>query len=194
MRLARQLAEEYGLETYGFDSPGIDDAVVTQFAAAIDDTLTRHPPLVLITLSIAELPEGELIRSSTDESADGVSGSHLVLSPIAARSLGPADERIAAERSAGQWPGTVDLPPVYALVIRELGYAMDAVGGYRARVAVREMEIPDQSGVPGDPAAVVAAAFAEVELTAAAAGPRSRALYRVLLDAADSARRSIEPR
>ncbi|WP_327146866.1 hypothetical protein [Nocardia sp. NBC_01327] len=192
MQLARELARKYGLEVLGFSSPGLDEQAVAEFAAAIDDMLTRHPVLILTSIAISELPEDELARSFTEESGDGISGMHVVLSLATARDRSLAAEWIATERQAGKWPVAIELPPVYALVVHELGYAMDAVGGHRARATVQEMPISERSGRSGNPAAAVAAAFAEVELMGDAAKPQSKALHRVLLEAADSAHSSNE--
>lgn len=186
MRLARVLARKYGLEVLGFGIPGLDDEAVAEFAAAIDDMLTRHPVLPLTAIAIAELPEDELIRSSADDSDDGISGIQLIFGLVAARDRGVAVQTIAAERRAGIWPVAIESPPVYALTVRELGYAMDAVGGYRARAAV-EMSSAESPWESHSAAAAVAAAFTEVELAGDAAGPRAKALYQILLEAAGSA-------
>jgi hypothetical protein len=192
MRLARDLARKFGVEVLGFGSPGLDEEAAAEFAAAIDDVLTRHPALVLTAVAIAELSDGELIRSSVDESGDGISRIRVVLSLVAACDSSLAAERITALRRAGSWSVAIDGPPVYTLVVRELGHAMDAVGGYRARAAAREMSIADRTNGSVEPAAAVADAFVEVQLAGEAAAPQAKALYRVLLEALGNARRTSE--
>ncbi|WP_406266457.1 hypothetical protein OH799_20295 [Nocardia sp. NBC_00881] len=163
-RLARKLAERYGVRAFGFDTPDVPEDVLIEIVAAVDDVLPRYPHIDLRAIGIDELPDGEPTRlewdsemrpaSSTDPSDAGDTSdepvrpppspiepvlftARVVLAVPAATDPKHLEQIVAAADSSGLLaPGCVRRP-VYSSIVRELGGALDVAGGFRARAAAR---------------------------------------------------------
>lgn len=70
-RWIRLLTGRYGLEVVGFDADGLDESVVAEFVAAIDDVLTRYPAIVLHRVAIAELDGERVVQACRTVADDG---------------------------------------------------------------------------------------------------------------------------
>ncbi|NUS91184.1 MAG: hypothetical protein HOQ36_02050 [Nocardia sp.] len=229
VRLARELAERHGVRAFGFDTPGVPREVLMEMTAAVHDVLPRHPAITLASLGLAELADGATIRLDPEPSdqpsrsgtdIDSVIG-HPVRITLAVRAaVEPAalEHAVRSDEEAGLLAPGCTQRPVYSAVVRELGRALDAAGGFRARTATRHALVAaylplagrDAAGslartVSGfgqwraqlsggfragrfDPEAALAEAFTEVVLDVARASQPARTLHRLLVDSANAAR------
>ncbi|WP_433527000.1 hypothetical protein ACQPZ2_20395 [Nocardia pseudovaccinii] len=208
-RLARELAERYGVQAFGFDTPGVPDVVLTEIVDAVDTVLPQYPQVDLQAIGIDELPDGEPTRLEWDSASHT---SRIVLAAHAATDPEQAG-RTAAAGSAQR--------PVYASIVCELGAALDAAGGFRARsTAQRELltaylpQAREDRGslnrtVSGfrtwraqlsarsfhreqlDPATALAEAFTDVVLNASRATPPAQVLHSLLVRTAGSDQASM---
>ncbi|MEV6335250.1 hypothetical protein AB0M12_11105 [Nocardia vinacea] len=205
-RLARELAERYGVQAFGFDTPGVPEVVLTEIVSAVDTVLPQYPQVNLQAIGIDELPDGEPARLEWDSASQT---SRIVLAMHAATD----PEQTAA-------PGYAQRP-VYASIVRELGAALDAAGGFRARTAAQRAlltaylpQAREDRGslnrtVSGfrtwraqlsarsfhreqlDPAAALAEAFTDVVLNANRATPPAQVLHSLLVRTAGSDQASM---
>lgn len=157
-RLARELAERHGVRAFGFETAGVPSQVLTAVVTAVDDVLPRYPEIALRAIGIDTLPEGELTRLTWDEALapdegcdkrDATDRTAAVAEPPANEPVGRSarivlaahaatdPKELARSISAGDRagilaPGCAERP-VYSAIVRELGNALDSVGGFRAR-------------------------------------------------------------
>ncbi|MEV3959922.1 hypothetical protein AB0M34_03335 [Nocardia sp. NPDC050193] len=226
-RLAQELAERHGILAFGFDTPGVPREVLLEIVAAVNDVLPRHPALSLSAIGIDDLPKGTTIRLDSEPADSGPEPSgaaatgYIARITLAARAaVEPAglQRAVHADEAAGLLAPGCAQRPVYSSVVREMGRALDAAGGFRARTATRRALVAaylplasrDTAGslartVSGfgvwraqlaggfragrfDPEAALAEAFTEVVLDVARASQPARTLHRLLVDTADAAR------
>lgn len=209
-RLARELAERHGVQAFGFDLPDIPDVVLTEIVAAVDDVLPRYPQLDLHAIGIDELPDGEPTRLEWDSA---LRTARIVLARHA------ATDHAQLERTDNAPPGYAQRP-VYSSIVHELGAALDAAGGFRARTAAQRAlltaylpqaredrgslnrtvsgfrtwraQLSARSFHHGqlDPATALAEAFTDVVLNATRATPPAQILHSLLVRTAGSDRAS----
>ncbi|GAB2687290.1 hypothetical protein GCM10027089_05330 [Nocardia thraciensis] len=120
------------MEVVGFDLPGLDEAVVREFAAAIDRVLTDYPAIELDVVAVAELDDvAEGVCWRSEERDFAIVRSVTLDLRVARESSGVAAgsgfvvEPEAVETVAGGSDGLV----VYGATVRELGLALDFAGG-----------------------------------------------------------------
>ncbi|WP_433684953.1 hypothetical protein [Nocardia sp. CA-119907] len=138
-RLARELAERHGVRSFGFETPGVRDDVLTELVAAVDDVLPEYAKIDLRAIGIDELPDGELTRLEWDSDLgpDGPAPftARIVLGTRAATDPEYVAQTVArAEQEGLLAPGCAQRP-VYSSIVRELGGALDVAGGFGARAA-----------------------------------------------------------
>lgn len=132
LRIAYEMAARHGLSTVGFESAGIGEPAVRELAAALDQVLTTHHVLDLRVVEIADISDGSTACIRWDRvGGDGgpvADTARLVLdrAKIVEPLPEPAGETV--RRVAG---------PIHAAVIRELGRALDAMGGHAAQRRVQ---------------------------------------------------------
>ncbi|MFI6955834.1 hypothetical protein ACIBJI_20440 [Nocardia sp. NPDC050408] len=207
-RLARELAERHGVQAFGFDTPGVPEVVLTEIVAAVDAVLPQYPEVNLQAIGIDEMPDSEPTRLEWDSA---LHTSRIVLAARAATD--PMQTGGTAAENAS--PGYVHRP-VYASVVRELGAALDAAGGFRARTAAQRAllkaylpqaredrgslnrtvsgfrtwraQLSARSFRSGqlDPATALTEAFTDVVLNAEQATPPAQVLHRLLVRTAGS--------
>lgn len=229
VRLTRELAERHGVRAFGFDTPGVPAEVLTEMVAAVNDVLPRHPAIALSAIGIDELPGSVTTRldvepadSGSGDIPDAVAGTaRITLSIRSALEPAELERAVRSDEDAGVLAAGCAQRPVYSCVVRELGRALDAAGGFRARTATRHALVAaylplagrDTTGslartVSGfgawraqlsggfrggrfDPEAALAEAFTEVVLDVARASVPARTLHRLLVETAGS--RPIRP-
>lgn len=206
--LAQMLAERHGVEVVGFDLPGLAESVVHEFAAAIDRVLTEYPVIALDVVEVADLDEGaDRVRWSSE--ARGEPTGEATRSIILDRRTACAPSRVVRTPEPAADPGDLE---IYAATVRELGLALDAVGGgvarkqaQRALIAAylrleqgphdtlaatvrgyRRWRAAGLSGLIGgfDMSRALGGAFADVVLHGDKASVAARALHAVLVAAA----------
>ncbi|MEU7768499.1 hypothetical protein AB0B25_25775 [Nocardia sp. NPDC049190] len=129
-RLARELGERHGVQAFGFDTPDVPELVLTEMAAAVDDVLPRYPQVNLHAIGIDELGDGEPTRLEWDSA---LRSARIVLAVRA------ATNRDQLEHTDSAPPGSAQRP-IFSAIVRELGAALDAAGGFRAHgTAQREL-------------------------------------------------------
>lgn len=142
LRIIEELAARHGLRTIGFDTAGLDEPTAREIAAAVDQVLERHHGIDLRGLEIADLDDALPARlerpvvSGADRPE--IRAAHIVLDR--AWTIDPGT-RFAMNEVATSGrrpaPGSTERP-VYAALVRELGRALAAEGGYAAyRLAQR---------------------------------------------------------
>ncbi|MGW1741087.1 hypothetical protein ACWCPQ_20020 [Nocardia sp. NPDC001965] len=228
-RLARELAERHDVRAFGFDTPGVPREVLMEMTAAVHDVLPRHPAIALAALGLAELADGTTIRldpepsnqpAGSDADVDSIVGRPLRITLAVRAAVEPAalERAVRSDAEAGLLAPGCTQRPVYSAVVRELGRALDAAGGFRARTATRHalvaayLPLADRGAtgslartVSGfgqwraqlsggfragrfNPEAALAEAFTEVVLDVARASHPARTLHRLLVDSANAAR------
>ncbi|MET8798578.1 hypothetical protein ABZV91_19390 [Nocardia sp. NPDC004568] len=125
----------------GFEASGLDECVVGDFVAAIDDLLTRYPVLVLHRVVIAELP-GDKVVLAQQAAPDHPGGTEsapveLILSAAAAKDPDVADALGSAMTSWAQAVATTAARPVYTATVGELGRVLDFAGGGAAQTGAQ---------------------------------------------------------
>ncbi|MBF6350474.1 hypothetical protein IU448_15835 [Nocardia flavorosea] len=141
--LVQALAARHELRVVGLDAPGITPDVRHEIAVALDDVLTEHPYLALGEFVIGDCGE-DVTRLEWGE----VPGEHgpqtqirqLTLHHAVACRPGLYAEKVRAAAAAGASVRGIEERPVYCAIVRELGHALDILGGLRARrVAQRKL-------------------------------------------------------
>lgn len=135
-RIARELAERHHIEVLGFTLPGVDEATVLEFAAAVDDVLGRHPNIGLRGVGIADLGDAAAQTEWDD-------GARIQLALAAAIDPAGYARTIAAATESGYLVRGCAERPVYSTVLREFGRVLDAAGGLRARAAAQKTLITE---------------------------------------------------
>ncbi|MBF6243613.1 hypothetical protein IU471_08470 [Nocardia elegans] len=209
--LARMLAERHGVAVVGFDLPDLEEAVVRQFAAAVDRVLTEYPVIALDVVRVADLDGAAgRVQWSSESRDDAVAA--------AARSI-TLDQRTAHKPSLVVGTSEPGAEPedlvIYSATVRELGLALDFAGGGVARRKAQRVLIAEymrleagryttlaevlggfrrwRAGLTGasgrggfDVSRALRDAFADVVLHGEKASAPARTLHAVLLDAASS--------
>lgn len=191
VRLARMLADQYGIEADGFDAPGLAEAAVTEFVEAIEVVLRSCPETGLRAVRIA--PCAMLVELSRGPRSDEDETSVLTITLDVARVLvtdpppprtvfaATVDEfgrgfddaggRLARELThralIGVYLGTLDIRRRYDTLAR-------VVTGYRCWLATTFDE-------PFDPAVALHAGFREVMVACTAAPDWAKVLHRLLM-------------
>lgn len=231
-RLARELAERHAILAFGFDTPGVPREVLTEIVAAVNDVLPRHPAIALFAVGIDDLPEGVTARVDFDLADSGpgratdTGTGHVARITLAARAaVEPAalQRAVRSDEEAGALAPGCAQRPVYSCVVREMGRALDAAGGFRARAVTRRALVAAYLPLVGrnaagslartvagfgewraqlsggfragrfDAEAALAEAFTEVVLDVARASQPARILHRLLVDTAGDARPRPDP-
>ncbi|WP_433761621.1 hypothetical protein [Nocardia sp. CA-135398] len=207
-RLARELAERHNVQAFGFDTPDVPEVVLIEIVAAVDAVLPQYPRVCLQAIGIDDLPDGEPTRLEWN-SAEHTS--RIALAVHAATDL-EQFARTAAEHAPPEYARR----PVYSAIVRELGAALDAAGGFRARTAAQRALIAEylpqahedrgslNRTVSGfrvwraqlsprsfhrgqlDPATALTEAFTDVVLNGARAAPPALVLHALLIRTAGS--------
>ncbi|RMI32645.1 hypothetical protein [Nocardia stercoris] len=143
----RSLSERHGVALSGFEAPDVDDAVRTEFAAALEDVLPLYPAIDLRAATIAELPDGR-ISASMWNWEPGRAGPHpytarIMLAANAARDPRRLAERVRAAVADHELVAGSEQRPVYWAIVSELGHALDVAGGFRARQAAQRALLTD---------------------------------------------------
>ncbi|MEU7633815.1 hypothetical protein AB0C34_28200 [Nocardia sp. NPDC049220] len=142
-KIVRSVVERYGIEVSGFDNPDIDDDVVVEFAAALDDVLPRYPAIDLRGVAICELRRGEVSTATWNWTSTPDGPRHyttrIVLAAAAARDRGGVTRRVRLAVESNQLVPGSEERPVYSTIVRELGRALDVAGGFRARRRVQSV-------------------------------------------------------
>ncbi|NKY55731.1 hypothetical protein [Nocardia flavorosea] len=134
--LVQALTARHDLRVVGFDAPGIAPGTCHEIAVAIDDVLTEHPHLAL-----GEFVIGECGQDVTRLEWAQVPGEHgpetqirrLTLQYEVACRPELYFEKVRAGTAPGRpGPGSEERP-VYCAIVRELGHALDTLGGLHAR-------------------------------------------------------------
>ncbi|WP_280318959.1 WXG100 family type VII secretion target [Nocardia wallacei] len=154
-RIARGLADRHGVVVSGFDKPGLDEAVVGEFLAAVDDVLTRYPVIDLRSVGCGEVDGDSPVRVGQLERDPA--GEHspsewaVVLDGELAANPDALAEILRRQcRPGAAVPGT-ESRAVYAVTVREFGRAIDRAGDRRARgVAQRTLIAEYLSGGAAD--------------------------------------------
>ncbi len=231
-RLTRELAEQYGVRAFGFDTPALGRGVLLELAAAVHDVLPRHPAIALRAIGIDEIDGGCVTRLDREPIADESDsaarpdpdtgqerfGVRITLATAVAVEPDQLQHAVRADEDAGLLAPGCAQRPVYSSIVRELGRALDAAGGFRARPASRRallaaylpLASPQATSTLGrtvtgfvqwraelsggfrdgrfEPAAALAEAFTEVVLDAGRASPPARVLHRLLVESAGAGR------
>ncbi|MGW4767738.1 hypothetical protein ACWEO2_06795 [Nocardia sp. NPDC004278] len=203
------LAERHGVEVVGFDLPDLEEAVVRQFAAAVDRVLTEYPVIGLDVVAVADLDDAGSVKWSSESRDDPASGVARSITLDQRRAREPS--RVADTSDSGAGPEDL---VIYSATVRELGLALDFAGGGVARRKAQRVLIAEymrleagryttlaevlrgyrrwRAGLTGttlgvggfDVSRAVCDAFADVVLHGDKASAPARTLYAVLLDAA----------
>lgn len=232
-RLARELAEQHGVRAFGFDTPGVARTVLLELVAAVNDVLPRHPAIGLRAIGIADLDAEcatRLDSAPADNDEGGVGnepdpaigtrqfGVRITLAADLAVAPAQLEHAVRADEEAGILAFGSGQRPVYSSIVRELGRALDAAGGFRARsesrrallaaylplahpratitlartvAGFKEWRAQLTGGFRGDrfdPADALAEAFTEVVLDAGRACAPARVLHRLLVEASEPGR------
>ncbi|WP_280265979.1 hypothetical protein [Nocardia wallacei] len=212
--LARTLAQRHGVTVVGFDLPGLREAAVREFAAAVDRVLTEYPMIALDVVRVADLGEDATVRWATGPRgypAAGVEHSITLDLHAACATDRAAEAPVPQPNSEGEPAGEL---PIYMETLREFGRALDFAGGgvarHKAQKALIAQYLSLRAGRLDTLAAVVAgyrqwraeligatgdsggfdasravgAAFATVVRRGDKAGVQARTLYALLVDAA----------
>ncbi|MEU6188202.1 hypothetical protein [Nocardia sp. NPDC047038] len=127
MRIAREMAARHNIEIVGFDAAGIAAATVQDIADAVDTVLPRMP-VVLRGVEIRDVTDS--LSSVEDRSTAKRSGE--VAPWIVLAHAAVIDPRTLAGRSRATTRSSPPRRPMYAAILRELGAAIDLIGGFRA--------------------------------------------------------------
>ncbi len=209
--VGRELADRTGLETFGFDLPGIDPDAAREYARAVVDMRRAFPGVDLRRVGIGDLNGTVAGRaySEIDPATGRLRTDRIVLSTRDMSDPANFRERLAANVERGNFGEFVLDRPIHSLFVHEYGHAIDATGQHDARYD------PDgdllQHYMSTDPAGTVdgyrdwvrqlgnysfdgnghlrpnealAEAFREVYLRGPDASPPARLLNDLLLDAA----------
>ncbi|MBF6171011.1 hypothetical protein [Nocardia blacklockiae] len=117
--LARTLRDQHDVVVLGFDLPDLQETPVREFAASVDRVLTEYPMIELDVVAVADEAGDVRWRSEPRESATVRS---ITLNRHAA--CEPDSSSAMAESDAG-----VDDSSIRSATVRELGRALDDVGG-----------------------------------------------------------------
>ncbi|WP_181720285.1 WXG100 family type VII secretion target [Nocardia gipuzkoensis] len=204
--LARTLAEHHGVRVAGFDTPGLQVAVIRAFVAAVDRVLTDYPMISLDVVAVRELdPESAPVWWSAESRDTRGTG--------AGRSI-TLDQRAAQESSQATGTAESDAESAelgtYLATLGEFGRALDFAGGGLARRRAQRVLIAEYLRLEGGPNSTLAevvsgyrrwraeltgdvggfdvsralgAAFADVVLRGDEASLQARALHAALVDA-----------
>ncbi|NKY86107.1 WXG100 family type VII secretion target [Nocardia veterana] len=120
--LARTLRDRHGVIVIGFDLPDLQEAPVREFVAAVDTVLTDYPMIELDVVAVADAAgdTGDVWWRSESRG------------PAIARSI-TLNRRLACDPDSGsamaKSDAEVDDSPVRSATVREMGRALDDVGG-----------------------------------------------------------------
>lgn len=151
--LERALTDRHNLQVVGFDTPGIDLGTLRAIAQALDDVLTEHPYLTL-----PEFVIGECGENVTRLEWDWVPGAHgptptikcLTLDTAVSRGFGVSTDSVHAGKKTGGLAREREKRPVYSMIVRELGCALDIIGGFGGRPAAQKILITEYFSMCGD--------------------------------------------
>ncbi|WP_433709422.1 hypothetical protein ACQP2U_23270 [Nocardia sp. CA-084685] len=135
-RLAQALADRHGVEVSGFETPGLDAAVVGEFLAATDDVLTKHRVIDVGCIAIGAVAERGVVCVSRSRAADADASVYswsVTLDGELAADPGRLEEILRSWRRPGSAVAQADTRTVYAATAREFGRAFDLAGAGRAR-------------------------------------------------------------
>lgn len=195
--MGRELANRYGLEVIGFDTPDLDPASVTEFVAAIDAVLPNYPEIALrsvrIGLAAAHLVElveprdipglvltlnGALVRAAAAPPADTTFAATV-------RALGRALIAAGGDRAAASTHRVLIGLYLDSLNIRErFDTIARVVQGYRTWL-IREGSTVSEGRL--DPMATLEEGFLSVVRDGDSAGNTAKALHQVIVSAARQA-------
>ena len=197
------LAQRYGVQVTGFDTPGLAEKPVREFAAAIDRVLTDYPMIGLDLVAVADLAADAAPVQWRWESRESAVVRSITL-----------DRGTAGASATSDSVNEPSDSPVYSATVRALGQALDSAGGGAARAQARHALVSAymqdvagryttlaqlmrgyrqwRSGLPGatdetgrfDTPRALAAGFAEVVLRGSAASVPARTLHALLVDTA----------
>ncbi|WP_280256280.1 hypothetical protein [Nocardia abscessus] len=207
--LARTLAEHHGVRVAGFDTPGLQVAVIREFVAAVDRVLTDYPVISLDVVAVMDLDaeSAPVWWSVEPRDTRGTGGGRSMT----------LDQRTAQE--SGRATGTAESDAesaelgIYLATLREFGRALDFAGGGLARRQAQRVLIAEYLRLEGrrnstlaevvsgyrrwraelagdatdvggfDVSRALGAAFADVVLRGDEASLQARALHALLVDA-----------
>ncbi|MDR7169057.1 hypothetical protein J2W56_002798 [Nocardia kruczakiae] len=131
--LAEALTARHGLRVLGFETPGIGLDTLREIAAALDDVLSAHPYIALPEFAIAECGDGiaRLGHVRNEGSAPVITG--LTMNIEFAKNAAALAAKVAVESGSGKLARGSETRPVYSAIVRELGHALDVMGGFAAR-------------------------------------------------------------
>ncbi|MFG1795397.1 hypothetical protein [Nocardia sp. NPDC049149] len=144
-RLARELADRHGIAVSGLDTPGIHEAYIRAFLAAVVDVLTKFPVIALRHVGIAPLGDHAIAR--VERRSTGVGNAASTWSADLNATLLADAARLAEAMRAADRPGSVvaqsDIRPVYTATVREFGRAFDLAGAGQARARAQRALIAE---------------------------------------------------
>lgn len=125
------------LSPTGLEISGVQAWVWDEIFCAVDDVLGVYPWLGVHSVGIAELHDGECIRTQWKRGSEQAGAAIVVDTVLLAARVGRDPDRFVAEineaTSEGYLVAGSQLRPVYSTVVRGLGHAFDVVGGFAAR-------------------------------------------------------------
>lgn len=129
-QVGERLTELTGLETFGFDRPGLDPEAVREYARAVMDMRAAHPHVDLRRVGIGPLRGWVAGRAySAIDPATGRTYTDRIM--ISDRDLSDPDafrDRLRRNVDAGRFDQSVLDRPIYSVFVHEYGHAMDHAG------------------------------------------------------------------
>ncbi|WP_306365315.1 phage minor capsid protein [Nocardia sp. CC227C] len=138
------LSSRYGLNTVGFDLPGVDLEAAREYGRALHDMLAKYPDIDLRTVGIRDITEflapdddpadvyavtkGARRRSDGHEYAKAI-----WLNVIYATDAERMREAWAGSIASGKHPKVFAARPYYAAIVHEFGHAIEHAGKRHAR-------------------------------------------------------------
>ncbi|RBO88929.1 sigma factor-like helix-turn-helix DNA-binding protein [Nocardia puris] len=214
-QVARWLRDKYrdshGLGVTGFDDPAVSPDVVRQYAAAIDDMLTKYPEVDLREVRITDDLDDPDIYGQTYWFPTGgrTGGGHTEYIAFNRRFATDPEllrRSIAEDVASGHTLPGHGARPVYSIIVHEFGHAVDAAGSgvaqRRAEAVLADRFLASRGRRRGMPYAAwlrqlsnyafdahgrlnpvegVPDAFADVEVLGADAAEPAQILHRLLL-------------
>lgn len=144
LRIAGEMAARHGLTLIGFDSAGIDERAVRELSEALDDVLTTHHVLDLRVVEIAAHNDGVSAGTRWDPVGGGDGPATRAARLVLARAGLTAPHGESARDPAAEAGHRAPRPaggPIYLAVVRELGRALDALGGHGAHRQIQRVLI-----------------------------------------------------
>lgn len=137
------LSDRHRIKLSGLDHPEIDDGVLAEVAAALDEVLPTYPAIDLREVAISELPPDEVSTTMWNwtprPERPHLYTTRIVLAAGAARNPRSLAYEVRKAVECNKLVSGSERRPVYSTVVRELGRALDIAGGFQARRRVQRV-------------------------------------------------------